>query len=316
METEAVFQPSLPLLAVSGESNPETPLVPLLLSMEGCATEAEMNGNVEATLTRGYTRINEYLDTFSGEASIVGAAPSIKHTYKDLKGDVIACNSALKFLLDNGVVPKFAMLWDAHQLVSTFAIPHPEVTYLVAARCHPEVFERLKDCKVIVWYAGGDHNISQFMAERRINEPMINGGSAAVTRGLYVAYALGYRSLHVFGADSCYSDDGDTHINGSVVPEKDMRVWVGNGSGNKCFRTTPEWCAQIEEFKMIYANFHNHCGASIEVYGDGMLQYVARIMEKSRIPVSEYLKSLERDGVVPEFTPPITQPLGSQHAGV
>ena len=306
---ELAFQPSLPLLATGGEN----PLVPLLLSMEGCATESEMNGNVEATLRRGYTRINEYLDTFSGHVSIVGAGPSIKTTYRQLRGDIMSCNSALKFLLDNGVVPKFQMMWDAHQLVSTFAIPHPEVTYLVAARCHPDVFERLKDCKVICWYAGGDHNISDFMAKRAINEPMINGGSAAVTRSLYLAYALGYRDFHVFGADSCYSDEGDTHVNGSVVPEKDMRVWVGNGEGNRCFRTTPEWCAQIEEFKMIYQNFHNYCGASIEVYGEGMLQHVARIMSKGRMTREEYLKTLEKDGVTPGFVPITAQLLEAQN---
>jgi hypothetical protein len=284
---EAAFKPSLPLLAMGGEN----PLVPLLLSMESCATQEEMNGNVEATLKRGYERINEHLDAYSGTVSIVGAGPSIKQTWKELKGDVIACNSALKFLLDNGVVPKWSMLWDAHPLVATFAEPHPEVTYLVATRCHPSVFERLKDCRVIGWYAGGDHNIAEFMSMRCINEPMINGGSAAVTRGMYLAYALGYRDLHLFGCDSCYSDEGDTHVNGSVVPEKDMRVWVGNGEGNRCFRTTPEWCAQIEEFKMIYANFHNYCGARIEVYGEGMLQHVGRILAQSRMTMEQYLQT-------------------------
>lgn len=309
---EASFKPSLPLLATGGDN----PLVPLLLSMEGCATEEEMNGNVEATLARGYTPINEYLDAYSGSVSIVGAAPSIRNTYMELQGDVMTCNSALGFLLECGIVPKFQMMWDAHQLVSTFAIPHPDITYLVGARCHPDVFKRLEGCKVVVWHAGGDHNISEFLGKRGINEPMINGGSAAVTRAMYLVYALGYRDLHIFGADSSYSEEGDTHVNGSVVPEKDMRVWVGNGEGNKCFRTTPEWCAQIEEFKMIYQNFHNYCGAQIHVYGDGMLQHVARIMATFKIPQDEYLKQFEKDGVTPEFQPITAQTLEAQYARV
>ena len=265
-------------------------LIPLLMSMEGCATQEEMNGNVEATLKRGYTRLNEYLDTCSGAISIVGAGPSIRNTYHQLTGDVMCCNSALRFLLEVGIVPKYQMLWDAHQLVSTFAIPHPDITYLVAARCHPDVFAALEGCRIIVWYAGGDHNIAQFMQDKRIDEPMVNGGSAAVTRSLYLAYALGYRDMHVFGADSSYSDDGDTHVNGSVVPEKDMYVWVGNREGSRSFRTTPEWCAQIEEFKVIYQHFHNYCGATIEVHGEGMLPHVTRILERFKVQPTQPLE--------------------------
>ena len=283
---EAVFTPSMPLLATGGDN----PLVPLLLHMEGCATEEEMNGNVQATLDRGYTRLNEYLDAYEGTISIVGAAPSIQETYTELKGDILACNSALGFLLEKGIVPKFQMLWDASPLVEGFAIPHKEITYFVAARCHPSVFEKLKNCKVVVWFAGGDHNITQFLQSKNINEPMVNGGSAAVTRSLYLACALGYRDFHVFGADSSYSDDGKTHVNGSVVPEKDMKIWVGNHSGNKSFRTTPEWCAQVEEFKAIYPHFHNHLGANITVYGDGLLPHVARILETHKVPSSQSLE--------------------------
>jgi len=283
IQESAAFQPSLPLLAVGGPNAPG-PLVPLLLSMEGCATEAEMNGNVEATLNRGYTRLNEYLDKYSGTLSIVGAGPSIKETYKEIKGDVMACNSALGFLLDKGIVPKFSMMWDASPLVEKFAIPHPDILYFVAARCHPKVFERLEGCKIISWFAGGDHNIMDFLQKKGINEPLVNGGSAAVTRSMYLACALGYRDFHIFGADSSYANDGNTHVNGSLVPEKDMEIWVGNHEGNKRFRTTPEWCAQVEEFKAIYPYFYNYIGCSIEVYGDGLLPHVARIMATFKQP--------------------------------
>lgn len=277
MGEAAAFEPSMPLLA-SGE---QSPLVPLLLHMEGAATQEEMNGNVIATLERGYVRLNEHLDRYRGAVSICGAAPSLRETWKDLRGDVMACNSAIGFLLERGVVPRWAMMWDAHPVVERFAVPHPDVTYLVGARCHPSVFERLKDCRVIVWHAGGDHNIREFMEERQIVEPLVNGGSAAVTRALYLAYALGYRDFHVFGADSSYLGD-DTHVGGaSLVPEKDMSIWVGNDpASNRKFRTTPEWCAQVEEFKAIYPHFLN-LGANIETYGDGMLQLVHRLMKKS-----------------------------------
>ena len=279
--------------------------LPLYLTMEGTATEQEMNTNSLETLKRGYQGIKPYLDSYDGAVSIVGAGPSLERTYKELRGDVLACNSAIGYLLEHGVVPRWAMIWDAHPLVEKFAVPHPDVTYFVAARCHPSVFERLKDCKVVSWFAGGDHNIAQFMLKNRIADPMVNGGSAAVTRSMFLAFALGYREFHIFGADSSYSDEGATHVAGSVVPEKDLTVWIGNKPGMaRRFRTTPEWCAQVEEFKIMFETFHNNLQAKIYVYGDGMLQHVARILWAQRITRKEYQKVR------------FTQPLEVSHAGI
>ena len=273
--------PRVPLLGYHPAQGDNPPLLPLLLSMECCATEGEMHSNVRATISRGYTRLNEHLDKYSGRVSLVGSGPSLSKTYQDLSGEVIAINNALKFLLEKGVVPKWAMFWDAAECVEQFAHPHPDITYLVAARCHPKVFERLKGCRQIVWYAGGDHNINDFMLENGIaQEPMVNGGSAGITRALYLAYALGYRDFHIHGADSSYSDDGKTHVNESLVPEKDFNVWVGNQVGNKMFRTTPEWCGQIEEYKMIYPMFKVALNVPLTVHGDGMLPFIHELLVK------------------------------------
>jgi hypothetical protein len=236
------------------------PPVRLALSMTSCITSEEMHANFYATLERGFTPINDYLGAFSGSCSVVGSGPSIKQTHKELVGDVIAINSAISYLLDAGIVPKFAILWDGTEIVEQFARPHPDITYLVASRCHPKVFERLKDCKVVVWHAGGDHNIVDVMLlpevmAKMTPQPLICGGSAGVTRALYVASVLGYSDIHLYGADSCYTGD-DTHIRGSLVPEKDIFVTLGDnsdGSPALGFRTTPEWCAQVNEYRSMYA---------------------------------------------------------------
>jgi len=253
-------------------------LIPLKLIMEGCATQEEMNRNVAASIERGYERFNEHLGKHSGEVSIVGAGPSIRETYRELRGDVLAINSAIGFLLDNGVVPRFAMLWDAHELVASFAVPHPDIIYFVAARCHPKVFERLKGCRIVCWHAGGDHNIAAYLAENKIEEPMVNGGSAGVTRAMFLSVALGYRSLHIYGADSAYNERGETHVNGSVVPEKAFAIWVGKDEGRRRFIATPEWCAQVEEYRTIYSMFAK-VGISMNVYGEGMLPHLHGILK-------------------------------------
>lgn len=255
-------------------------LCPLVLYMEGCATQQEMNANVLATIERGYVRFNEFIDQYHGRISIVGSGPSLDQTYTDLAGDILAINHALKFLLEQNIIPKFAMIWDADPICEQFAIPHKDITYLIGARCHPKVFERLQGCQVIVWHAGGDHNINDFLLEHNIQEPMINGGSAGITRAMYLAVALGYKDLHLYGADSSYSADGKTHVNGSLVKEKDFMVSIGKDQP-VFFRTTPEWCSQVNEFRDIYSIFrHPNCDIAITTHGDGMLPYMASLMKK------------------------------------
>ena len=264
-------------------------LIPLKLDMHGCATETEMNNNVISTLSRGYTPINDYLcpefggkGRFKGTLSICGAGPSLRDTYLEIEGAILACNSAIGYLLGKGIVPTFGMIWDASPLCEKFAVPHPDITYLLGARCHPDVFKRLHGCKVIAWHAGGDHNIFEFIQQNQIKEPLVNGGSAAVTRGLYLGYALGFRNFHLFGADSSYQEN-ETHVNGSLVPEKDITVHVGNHEGHPSFRTTPEMCAQVEEFKVIYPHFLA-LGCNITAHGSGMLPYVYHTMKHSYVP--------------------------------
>jgi hypothetical protein len=257
---------------VLGVRTPSGVLIPLVLRMEVCATQEEAESNLSNTFALDYERFNEHMRT--SQLHICGAGPSLEDSYQEISGDVLACNSALGFLLDHDVVPRYAMIWDASPLLVNFAIPNPSVTYLLASRCHPSVFERLRGCKIVVWHAGGDYDITGVLERAGINEPMVNGGSAAVTRALYLAYALGYRELHLHGADSSYRGDR-THVRGSLVPEKRLTVCAQR----KFFDTTPEWAAQVEEFKCIYEAFKQpDLNAKIIVHGDGLLPYVANLI--------------------------------------
>lgn len=250
-------------------------LQPLRFHTECCASSEEIFANVAATIGRGYEGLTEYLNGTNRICSIVGSSPSIADTYEQIKGHVLSVNSALGFLLGRGIVPHMAMFWDASPLICEFAIPHSDVIYLVNARCHPYVFERLKACRVVVWFADGDHNIREWLQARGINEPLIKGGSAGVTRAQFLAFALGYRELHTFGADSSLHGKR-SHVHGSLVPEDEMDVYL-DADGTQAFRTTPWLAVQALEHSRIVPMFKN-LGASIEVYGAGLLPTVHRMV--------------------------------------
>lgn len=243
--------------------------------MEICETPENVLRNLRANLAKDYTRLNEFLNTESGPVSIIGSGPSLKDTYQDFTGDLIACNAALSFLLDKGIVPKYAMFFDAAEIMTKFVVPHPEVTYLVASRCHPQVLEMLSECKVIVWHVkcgeDSDEPIDDLLDEFERPEPMVHGGSAAVTRAMLLADALGYTEQHLFGADSSYAGD-DTHIRKSIVEEQELMVFVEG----RWFKTTPWLAGQVEDFKILSPEL-TAWGRKIVVHGRGLLPFVAKI---------------------------------------
>lgn len=245
-------------------------LSPLVLKSEICATPAQVEENISAALALDYVRFNKFMKApHDGVISICGSAPSLLWTYEDTEGDILACNAAHDFLIDRNVIPKYEMLWDADAVINKFFTPRKGVIYLVASRCHPDVFKRLEGFDVVVWHAGGDECLEGLLQAAKRIEPMVNGGSAAVVRGMFVAFAMGYRKMHLFGVDSSY--DELTHVRKSVVEEQRLEV---NCLG-KWFKTTPWLAMQAEDFKIIGPALRD-AGAEIVVHGTGLVPTIAR----------------------------------------
>lgn len=242
--------------------------------------EAITLDNIRATFARGYIRFNELLNSAKGRTiSIVGSGPSLSWTYKDIVGDIIACNSAHDFLIEKGIVPKYAMYWDANPIIAEFAKkPHEGVIYLVASRCHPDLFKALEKQRVIVFHALSGENIAQFLVSLNRMEPMIGGGCAGVTRATHIAGAMGYTDMHLFGADSSYSEN-DTHVGVSIINQQKMKLRVCG----KEFITAPWMALQVADFKKLGPHLQKG-GVKFTVHGRGMFQHAATFIEGVATP--------------------------------
>lgn len=243
--------------------------VPLKINSEPVALAEDFTRNIEATLERGYTRFNELVRT-EKSISVCGFAPSLKVTWKQLKGDVMACNRAHDFLLKQGVIPRWCLLMDPLEVVAQMVTPHPDVTYLVASRCHQAVFDKLKGFRVVVWHAAGDTPILPILEERGVNEPLVNGGTATVTRAMVMAVSMGYREINLFGCDSSF-DGEHTHLEKSLVNEEEIHVM----SAGRLFRTTAWMALQVEDIHILCPDIVN-MGIKFAFYGDGLMQHVAK----------------------------------------
>lgn len=253
---------------------PKGQVKPLVVVGMTNTTEDVITANLNATFERGYKPFVEVKD-YKGPVSIVGAGPSLSWTYKDIVGDVLACNSAHDFLIGKGIVPKYAMLWDAHPVIDRIITkPHKDVTYLIASRCHPSVFEKLNGFNIIVWHAMGGDCVEQLLIERNRMEPIIAGGSSSVTRATHVAGALGYtKEMHLFGVDSCY-ENNESHINGSVVTLEKMNLRVCG----KWFVVAPWMALQAGDFKILAPILKGN-RVRLVVHGTGLIPYVSTFMD-------------------------------------
>ena len=252
----------------------EAPWIALNLWPRLANTVDDIDRNIESALQRTYIPLPELVSSQSGAVSIVGSGPSLKKNWRRMVRmgqPIIACNAACQFLLERGIVPQYMFCFDADPLMLEFITPHPDITYLMSSRCPPETFELLKDCKVVVWHAGGDENIEKLLQKHgKFQEPMVSGGTAAVTRSMLLAKAIGWNEIHLWGCDSSYSE-GDTHIRKSTTEEKGLRVMVNK----KEFLCSPWMCSQAEDFKVLAPPLRDDYNVDLIVHGEGLIPHLA-----------------------------------------
>ena len=261
-------------LGIERVGDPGLEWMPLKVQGAMANTVDHISRNIEHALTLDYIPFFKLFGTKSGAVAIVGSGPSLKANWQELKtfkGDIIACNASCQFLLERGITPTYMFCFDADKLVlEFFTNPHKDITYLMASRVVPEAFEMIKGHKLVVWHAAGDERVQEILEKHQRNEPMVVGGSAAVTRALVLAMPMGYKDIHVYGGDSSFAK-GDTHIRQSTTVERRMAIKCGD----RVFEVAPWMTVQVDDLKNLVPLI-KFVKARMHFHGDGLLQWVAR----------------------------------------
>ena len=254
-----------------------TAWLPLKLESALANTDEDIARNIKHALSLEYTSFQQLVGKHQGAVAVVGSGPSLKANWQRLRkfsGDIIACNAACQFLLAKGITPRYMFCFDADPLMLEFMTPHADITYLLASRCPPKAFDLIKGCKLVIWHANGDTELERLIREAgKFAEPMVAGGTAAVTRAMVLAQAMGYKDIHLWGADSSFAK-GDTHIRQSTTKERRMFV----NAGGRQFETAPWMARQVEDFKVLAPALCRQYGVRFAVHGDGLMAQVAASM--------------------------------------
>lgn len=244
-------------------------------------------------------------DAHDGVASIVAGGPSVKNFVGNMPGDIFAVNGTMKLLHEQGVKADYFILLDARPDNVDFIDCRNAKEYLISSQCHKNTLNNLDD--VTLWHPNYP-GVEEFVKDREC--ALIGGGTTVGLQAMGIAFAMGYREIHLYGFDSSY-EDGEGHAYTQSFNDDDLTdvYYVGGVA----FISTPWMVRQAMEFQAASRQLADG-GAEITVHGTGLLPTMAQEMTKPALTVltvyksggvftPEYVRRL-RDGVAENLTVP------------
>lgn len=203
--------------------------------------------------------------------------PSLKDYIEKLKEeapdcDVFSVSGSHDYLIEHGIIPNYHVECDPRPHKSIHITPRPEITYLLAASCHPDLFNKMDPANVRLWHAEEHIRVRD---ELKNEAPNVAGGGSVGLRAIGALYVMGYRNITLYGMDCSFEDAGEKQHAGKHAGKR-QDVCLNNIEGRD-FYTSP--------VLMTYAaNFFDMVKVrpdiSWRIYGDGMLQNWIRFATK------------------------------------
>ena len=250
-----------------------------------CVVDAEGRiEHIKSALERGLDEFGPS-DPHDKDICIVGSGPSVRSQVKKIRklrergAFILAIKGAHDFLLQNKIMPHAALAVDPQpHIVRCFRKKLPEgelvrPVYLIASQCTTEVFDYLKDQKVIIW-----HLLASSSSELLKGKLQIGGGSTSGSRGIVIGWMMGFRKFHLFGFDSCLQGKGESKLRkitgerwGGVREDGKHEVVMELVCEGKTFFSDPAMAAQANEIQDVVKMLE---GSMFKAYGRGLIQTI------------------------------------------
>lgn len=201
-------------------------------------------------------------------AVLVGSGPSLRDTLEDVRRHwdeghaIFAMNGAAGFVHENGIDPNYQVIIDPREETKQL-IAHAHI-HLVASQCHPAVFARLP--KAILYHLQIE-GIEGDLPEDHPEHALIGGAASVGNTACVLAYALGYRTLHLYGYDSSHRDTGSHAFRQPMNDGEPCCTVRWNG---RDYRTSLTMKLQAEKAQETLRALE-HAGCKVSVHGDGLL---------------------------------------------
>jgi hypothetical protein len=193
---------------------------------------------------------------------------------------VFAVNGTIPTLASVDVTPDYFVLLDARAHNQGFVHPNKNTKYLIASQCSDGVFDSLNGHDVTVWHPAYP-GIQEYIGDRVC--ALIGGGTTVGLQAMSIAFCMGYRSIHLYGFDSSYSNgEGHAYIQAANAEDPREGYWVGG----KEYIAAPWMARQAMEFQTAAQQLAEE-DTIIQVHGHGLLPAIAKAMSEPSAPMTE-----------------------------
>lgn len=226
------------------------------------ADDETLAAHIRHALGLGLPELRDFEYPRSEELRVVANGPSAIRA--PLDGVTVAVNGALRLFTVQRLAPTYWIACDPQELVADFLNEAPEETiYLVASKCHPAVFERLKDRKVVLWHVGELGTLPLVEAYAPVTP------FKSVTACLPEVFArMGYRNFAIWGWDCCVLGG----VENAVPQDNAIEQWLTVKNKDREFVTTGTWMLEADDAMSMLKGFP----FPVTFHGDGMLGAHAR----------------------------------------
>jgi len=210
--------------------------------------DVDTASHVASSLARGLPSADDLI--VKDHLSVVANGPTALQLNAP-PGPLLAVNGALR--LFTGCGPTYWAACDPQQLVVNFLDDPPENTkYLIASKCHPDVFDRLKNRDVYIWHVEDQ--------ETEHLNPVPTAVSITLC-AIQLFARLGVKRFDTWGWDGCYLD-GRSHAAEQAHNVNDRMIGVGPA----VYHTTPTWAAEADDACQLFIG----ADYEVNVHGGGM----------------------------------------------
>jgi uncharacterized Rossmann fold enzyme len=253
--------------------------VPLKIVGKCVADDETLFQNMESAVARGYPQVKKQESPKDGMITLVASGPSVAGQIDVIREMskttlIVAIKDAHDWLIDNGVIPDYALAIDPQEHRISFYKPNHGVEYMIASQCHKAMFDNLEGHKVTIW-----HPYVMKGQNRPKNSLLIGGGTTSGLRAISLFYVLGWRHFALFGFDSCLTGDM-LRINGSGLKEGEPLTEVKIEQDGETFYCNPSMALQAEHFQTYYDYLPD---SHYYGFGHGLIQAIIKKREQNGI---------------------------------
>jgi len=197
---------------------------------------------------------------------------------------LVALNGAANWLIERNLRPSMHICMDSRPENVEFVrkeIPH--CRYMLASQCDPSMFDACEDRDVTIFHLYTEdapdarrpdpvnRRLDAYYRENWVKVP--TAGTSGIVAPL-ICRILGFEFQHLFGVDSCYAPDGESH---HAYPqsmndgEGAVNFVTSDGRVFKCSAWQASQAQTFIEMLSVYSRQMN-----ISVHGDGLIAHLLK----------------------------------------